>query len=317
MNKFESILNKSTEIQNYHHLDADEEWNAFMDLIEQKHPEENLVQLSPNTKKPPAIYYFINAIAATFLIVLLFVFILKPKESNRIQYQASNNGETIHLADGSTITLAKNAIINYPKNYENQNARFVTLQGEGTFDVTRSILPFIVHYDSIEIRVLGTKFFLSKSNDTLIVKNLEGSVRVAAIGNPDNYTILQTDDALKFVKGNFIGKEVSKPTSTLLSEEEKVSVEETHSDKNNKTSIDLNLSTYNLGDVLKEFLVKQNKKTIKIDKHFKYNPDVKVRLNLQKSASEVINDLKNSGLINTEKGKCPECIIITAPDNQK
>ncbi len=76
-------------------------------------------------------------------------------------------------------------------------------------------------------------------------------------------------------------------------------------------------SVYKLGSVLKDYLVKRNKKLVKIDKKFKYDPEQRVRLNLTGNYTEVINSLKTQGIIDTKPGDCQNCIIIIAPGAKK
>jgi hypothetical protein len=76
-------------------------------------------------------------------------------------------------------------------------------------------------------------------------------------------------------------------------------------------------SVYKLGSVLKDYLVKQNKKLIKIDKKFKFDPEQRVRINLSSDFNEIIKSLKSQGIIDTKPGDCPDCIIIIAPDSGK
>lgn len=316
MDKFDSIIKESTEISNFDYHDPHQEWENFLDVLQEANPMEQLPTLHKIKKNHSKAYYLFRAVAAVFVIALLFIYTLKPKELSRVQYQASHDGEVIKLIDGSTITLAANAILDYPKNFINQNIRYVVLQGDATFDIAKSILPFEVSYDSIHVEVLGTKFSLSSHNNSVIIKNLEGSVKVSSINNPTNYVVLKAKDQFGYSNGQFINK-LEKVEAT----EQKPKMDEDSMGTNGQhisfSNADENISTYKLGSVLKDFLVKRNKKTIKIDKHFKYNPDEKVNLNLQLPVEDIILSLKNQGIIEVEKGKCQDCIIITSPEHQK
>ena len=317
MDKFDSIIKESTEISNFNFLDTHQEWEDFLNVVQEANPKEQLPKMHIIKKNHSKVYYLFRAVAAVFVIALLFIYTLKPKELSRVQYQAAHEGEVIKLIDGSTITLAANAILDYPKNFINQNTRYVILQGNATFDIARSILPFEVRYDSIQVVVLGTKFSLSRHGNSVLIQNLEGSVKVSSIHNPTNYVILKAQDQFGFSNGQFINKLAQEIETTEQGHKMDTDRLGTNDQLVSISDSDGNISTYKLGSVLKEFLVKRNKKSIKIDKHFKYNPDEKVKLNLQLPIENIIYSLKNQCIIGVKKGKCQDCIIITSPEYQK
>lgn len=316
MNKLDNIIKKSTEINDFDYHDPQQEWEDFLNVLQEVNPKEQLPKSLIIKKNHSKIYYISRAFAAVFVIALLFIYTLKSKEHSRIQYQATHDGEIIQLIDGSTITLAANAILDYPKNFNNQSSRYLILQGNATFDVAKSILPFEVSYDSIQVEVLGTKFSLSRHNNSIIIQNLEGSVKVSSKNNPNNHVILKAQDQFLYSNGQFINK-LGKDETTEQDTDMDADQLESNDQYLSISNSDGNISTYKLGSVLKEFLVKRNKKTIKIDKHFKYNPEEKVTLNLQLPIDEIILSLKNQGIIGVKKGKCQDCIIITSPEQQK
>jgi ferric-dicitrate binding protein FerR (iron transport regulator) len=68
------------------------------------------------------------------------------------------------LADGSVVTLNKNARIHYPSRFTG-NSRPVTLEGEAFFNVTANKeKPFIIRVKDISITVVGTSFNVSSKN---------------------------------------------------------------------------------------------------------------------------------------------------------
>lgn len=316
MDKFDNIINKSTEISNFDYHDPQQEWEDFLNVLQEANPKEQLPKSIIIKKNHSKIYYISRAIAAVFVIALLFIYTLKSKDHSRIQYQAAHDGEVIQLIDGSTITLAANAILDYPKNFNNQSTRYLILQGNATFDVAKSILPFKVSYDSILVEVLGTKFSLSQHNNSVIIQNLEGSVKVSSKNNPTNYVILKAQDQFLYSNGQFINK-LGKDETTEQESKMDADQLETNDQRSSISNPVGKISTYKLGSVLKNFLVKRNKKTIKIDKHFKYNPEEKVNLNLQLPIEKIILSLKDQGIIGVKQGKCQDCIIITSPEQQK
>lgn len=327
MNKIDYILKKSSEVQNFHNLDVNQEWNAIIDIVESHYPEDKISKTNLDTKKTPLIYILMRVAAAVLLIGFLAVDTLAPKGGNRAQYVAQKDNDIIELNDGSVITLAQGTTMDYPLNYDNQSKRYVYLKGEeATFSVTRSILPFVVHYDSIQVEVLGTKFILSRDHNTIRIKNIEGTIKVSSLRNPNQFIIMHTQDEYSF-DGQFIDKnaiEVDEVADNIDSyDPNKLVEEEKHASKNQQkftnTQRSVNdfsdsfYSTYKLGSILTEFFGKQHKKSIKIDRKFKYDPEIKVRLNLQQPIETILHDLKNQGYIDFEKGNCEDCLIISAP----
>jgi transmembrane sensor len=85
------------------------------------------------------------------------------------------------LSDGTKIHLNAGSSLKFPVKFIKGNQRMVFLTGEAYFDVTKDKLhPFIVHTNSIDVKVLGTKFNVTsyaedKAINTVLV---EGSVQV-------------------------------------------------------------------------------------------------------------------------------------------
>lgn len=88
--------------------------------------------------------------------------------------------KNVILPDGTSVWLNNNSELSYPKEFTNI-AREVRLKGEGYFNVVRKPhLPFIVHNEDQDIRVLGTVFYVSNSpaKHEYIVSLIKGSVEV-------------------------------------------------------------------------------------------------------------------------------------------
>ena len=92
----------------------------------------------------------------------------------------ANDVKNVILPDGTSVWLNNNSELSYPKEFTNI-AREVHLKGEGYFNVVRKPhLPFIVHNEDQDIRVLGTVFYVSNSpaKHEYIVSLIKGSVEV-------------------------------------------------------------------------------------------------------------------------------------------
>jgi ferric-dicitrate binding protein FerR (iron transport regulator) len=130
----------------------------------------------------------IFSIAAIFLLVVFgvsFYFYGEKQKMFSNQFVASipqtdlkttNTGKVPYemvLEDGSTVKLSPNSTLSYPKNFATDK-REVYLTGEALFVVTKNPeKPFLVYYDNIVTRVLGTSFTIKTNNKT---KDLEVSV---------------------------------------------------------------------------------------------------------------------------------------------
>ncbi|MEN0054636.1 MAG: FecR domain-containing protein [Mucilaginibacter sp.] len=89
---------------------------------------------------------------------------------------------TIMLPDGTNVWLNSESSLTFPVAFKG-STRKVTLQGEAYFEVTKNKeIPFVVHTDNTDIKVLGTHFNVHAYKDDNIVKTtlLEGSVRLSS-----------------------------------------------------------------------------------------------------------------------------------------
>lgn len=92
---------------------------------------------------------------------------------------------TVHLPDGSTVTLNHYSSISYPEKFKSGN-REVELHGEAYFEVSKDKKhPFIVQTETIDVQVLGTHFNVDAYRDNPDVRTtlLTGSV---AVSNKNN-----------------------------------------------------------------------------------------------------------------------------------
>lgn len=85
----------------------------------------------------------------------------------------------VELSDGTKVFLNSGSKLRFPQTFANQQQRNVVLDGEGYFEVTKNKeQPFIVQANSLNIRVLGTKFNVDAYADSpsVSVALVEGSV---------------------------------------------------------------------------------------------------------------------------------------------
>jgi transmembrane sensor len=90
---------------------------------------------------------------------------------------------TVHLSDGSKITLNVDSRLRYPQEY-GQASRDIYLEGEAFFEVAHRTAPFVVHTTQGSVRDIGTRFVVSaypNSSDTKVVVS-DGAVVISPRG---------------------------------------------------------------------------------------------------------------------------------------
>lgn len=109
----------------------------------------------------------------------------------------------ITLADGSLVSLNKNAKLTYPKSFS-KNKREVTLEGEAFFEVTKDVSkPFSIKLTTTEVTVLGTSFNIKEDSLQTAVTVTTGKVNVKANQSNEsvdlipNYTAIVKSDELE------------------------------------------------------------------------------------------------------------------------
>ena len=122
------------------------------------------------------------AIAACMVMAIATIFYLAYRSKSNvpelITFQAKNGHiDTLLLTDGSRVILNAGAKLIYPKEFSGVSREIQLLEGEAFFEVQKNpAKPFIVHTDSTEVKVLGTKFNINKSGNKISVILKEGKV---------------------------------------------------------------------------------------------------------------------------------------------
>lgn len=147
--------------------------------------------------------------------IATFVFIgLKKQYAKANESLAKNTVTTrpgsktkMQLPDGTTVMLNAGSNISYNEIF-NSNTREVHLSGEAYFDVTHDKeRPFIIHTNSLDIRVLGTAFNVRSypNEKTTETSLLRGSVEISIHDNPGKKIILKPNE--KLVMNNEVQEE--------------------------------------------------------------------------------------------------------------
>ena len=109
--------------------------------------------------------------------IIYFWFFMTPAEDQLI---AREHIIESTLPDGTEVTLNNGSTLNYPSRFKGDE-RKVSLEGEAYFDVAHNKeKAFVIDADDMQIRVLGTSFYVNThSNDnTMEVVLLSGSVQL-------------------------------------------------------------------------------------------------------------------------------------------
>ncbi|MBK8625532.1 MAG: FecR domain-containing protein [Saprospiraceae bacterium] len=312
MNKFDSIIKQSHEIKDFKNFDIDSEWDQFMHILE-KENNDFVVPKATTTIRP--IFKFFGSLAAVMIVVLVFLIALRPEPKTRESVTVTDEQAIIKLIDGTVITAKNGSNVDYPLSFNGEKERKVILDGNASFDVTRSILPFRVYFGELMVDVIGTSFSLEEDGSSYVFNIFKGVVKVThaesnkgiTLSKGDKYTFQNGEFAnLNEVKVEVEEKEdivvVKSPKVTQMT---KVQVEEKKEVKS---------SVYKLDSVLKNFFKKLHNDKIKLDKKFKYNKDQTVKIDLNQPLQDVLISLKSQGVIDFYKGDCDDCYIIKAPE---
>lgn len=175
-------------------------------------PHPNTPDLHLSTPRIPARRI---AMVAAILIPLLgiMIFLMRPAARPAVVTASTTPGQTgevlsragartkLVLPDGTKVWLNSSSKLRYTQLTEGPT-REVELEGEAFFDVARDPHhPFIVHADSLEIKVLGTEFTIKSypQDPTIEATLLKGAIEITRKGNPNTpHVILKPNEKLVF-----------------------------------------------------------------------------------------------------------------------
>lgn len=119
------------------------------------------------------------------------------------QVTARAQRTVITLEDGTRIWLNVDTRIAYPKTFENQAVREISLDGEAYFQVTSdSTRPFIVNTEGVRVTVLGTTFLIKsyESEERIETTLVEGRVVVESLGEKFDVVVLKPSQVASYDK---------------------------------------------------------------------------------------------------------------------
>ncbi|WP_183563515.1 FecR family protein [Mucilaginibacter sp. SP1R1] len=97
----------------------------------------------------------------------------------QVRFETQGIVKTDTLSDGSTVTMNKYALLNYPKKFSAQQRNVSLVKGEAFFTVTpNKAKPFIIAAGNTTIKVVGTSFNVKNNNGIIEVIVETGIVQV-------------------------------------------------------------------------------------------------------------------------------------------
>ncbi len=161
--------------------------------------EKNVKKMLPTKRAIPIIYRWIAAASVIAIIGLASLFFQYSNDGSKKQFTAiipkytitvantKNEQQLVVLSDGSKVTLAPNSSIHYSRIFAGET-RDVYLEGEAFFQVTKNpVKPFMVYYNNIVTKVLGTSFTINTNKTT---GNVEVAVKTGKVQVFENEKLL-------------------------------------------------------------------------------------------------------------------------------
>jgi len=171
--RFELIWKESKNLEQKSTVDPDAAWVKFKEQIPEADPKAVIRPISNR-------FGWIRIAAVLFIIAGAWSIYLFLGQNG---YDTISSGQMVRtevLPDGSKVTLNKNAVLSYKKDFKGSIRNVKLEQGEVFFDVSPDkSRPFIIEAEQVNIRVLGTSFNVKKNHDLTEVIVESGFVRVS------------------------------------------------------------------------------------------------------------------------------------------
>lgn len=168
-----------------------------------------VLQFDSEPKKHKHRWLWIAASVAASVIIISLLFVpnkqkAKTPYANNVVSTRPGSKSKVELPDGTQVWLNANSRITYNQHFMD-STREVQLTGEAYFDVASMVsdqtgqkIPFIIHTNSIDVKVLGTAFNVrsypgEKTTETALI---HGSIEVTLHNSPDKKIILKPSEKL-------------------------------------------------------------------------------------------------------------------------
>ncbi|AYL95715.1 FecR family protein [Mucilaginibacter celer] len=173
-NHFKLIWDTARNLKTESKLDPETSWAEFKQLAANVKPGATVRSISQPKRwlRVAAVWLAIFGCAA------LIYTLNKPGKPNILTLQSNNAVKKITLPDSSVVTLNKTSQLVYPDRFAG-NTREINLKGEAFFDVAHDkSKPFMIHVNSVTVRVVGTSFNIKSAGDSTEVIVETGIVQV-------------------------------------------------------------------------------------------------------------------------------------------
>ena len=167
-------------------LDIDAEWNDFEGKIGGRRSEVGRRKSEDGERRTEGLFVIhyrqILRIAAILIVIIIPGYFIFRNLNRPVQKQLEASLTLTHgkLPDGTSVTLNKGATLEYPSTFKG-NSRIVKLKGEAYFEVKHDEKrPFIVSNNKVQIKDLGTTFYVNTNtgdNSMEVILN-SGSVAI-------------------------------------------------------------------------------------------------------------------------------------------
>jgi ferric-dicitrate binding protein FerR (iron transport regulator) len=209
------LLKAHWENKNNVRTDIDAALERIILRIEKDREQSDKAPVIPIAKEKPGVRRYLSVfskVAAILLICLGSIYFIYEKTKPDVsveqaiaksldwQTKQTTKGakSTIFLQDGTKVILNADSKLRFPESFFG-TTREIYLTGEAFFDVTHNAsMPFIIHTDKMDIKVLGTEFNVkSYPEDSAYETTLiRGSIEVTLKDRPSDRIILKPKEKL-------------------------------------------------------------------------------------------------------------------------
>lgn len=165
--------------------------------------EKNTAQILPIRKRYFRIWHWTAAASVILIVLSVYFYGHSYKNFNQksfaafipsntvSEYNSTKMEKVLTLSDGSRITLRPKSTLHYPKQFLD-GKREVYLEGEAFFQITKNPQkPFLVYYNNIITKVLGTSFTINTNPQT---GNVEVVVKTGRVQVSENKKLMKGDE---------------------------------------------------------------------------------------------------------------------------